>query len=196
MNELPVIVVGVAFAIGLVAAVFAIVEWVALLRFSTWAFRIGPRVMLEGKVLPRLPKGLDASLDTQHGEFRRTARETVLFRPRSRGLSVLDAFAIGGTLRWSEEETVIDGRIPVGPALFVGCWLVGWGTIALMMWRAHANLLIVLGLASVVPLVVIVLVYLVIPMEVRRARRILDEFAETLEAGSSRRSRRAGATER
>jgi hypothetical protein len=189
MNWLPVAIVEVAFAIALAAAIFAVVEWVALLRFSGWAFRIGPRVLLETVALPPLPQNLQVSLDTEHGQFKRIASNAVLFRPRTRGLSILDAFAVSGILVWDTDETMVDGRIPLATTLFVTSWLVGWGAISLVVWLSHANLLVVIGLAVVVPLVALAVVYVVLPAELRRLRRILDELAELLGAVPTKRTK-------
>jgi hypothetical protein len=175
-----------AFLVALASAFFSVAEWIALLRFSGWAYGIGPHVLRDKAVLQALPDSVEMSLDTEHGEFKRTAEEAVFFRPRTRGLSILDAFAVAGTVRWDGEEAAVDGRLPLSTVLFVSSWLVGWSAIVAVTWIGGGNRFVVLGLAAVVPLVIAAVSYLVVPMEVRRARRVVDELRVRLSSDSSK----------
>jgi hypothetical protein len=174
---LAIAVLELAFAVSLFSAFFMVVEWVATLRFAQWAFRMGPRVIREVRPIPAPPIApADSILGTERGEFVQLSRDTWLFRPRSRGFAVLDWFAVKGVLDFKEGEAGIVGRLPLSSVLFLDSWTIGWisGCVAMVMSGNNVVLGAVLGLLVLGAAVAIRLV--LVPLEVRRAQAILDDF--------------------
>jgi len=174
-----VVTIELALAVAFGGALFAVGEWIGMLRFSAWAFRIGPRVLVETREFPPSLSGATAA-DTGLGQFKELSTDTWMFRPRSRGLSLLDAFAVKGTIHWDAGQVTIVGRVPLFSVVFLGSWLVGWTILAVLMGVSGSSLPSTLGVGVVGPVAVPLLVYVLIPFEVRRARKVLGEFEELL----------------
>jgi hypothetical protein len=185
VKELVFVALEVAFTISFVAALFGVAEWIAALQFSPWAYRIGPVVLRETRKLPSPPAESDASSGTAGDEFRLVEPDVVLFRPKSRGLSVLDAFAVKGTMRLAGDDAVVEGRAPISTMIFVDSWSIGWIATTLYMSMTGQGVLKSLGLALLAPLSIVGARYFWVPMEVRRASRMLDQLEERLGEGAS-----------
>jgi hypothetical protein len=186
VRELVFVVMEIAFVIAFVAAVFGVAEWIAALQYSRWAYRIGPIVLRETRKLPDPSAESGASSGTAGDEFRLVEPDVVLFRPRSRGLSVFDAFAVKGTMRLAGEDAVIEGRAPISTMIFVDSWSVGWIATTLYMSMTGQGVLKALGLSLLAPLSIVGARFFWVPMEVRRTSKMLDELEAQLgEAGPS-----------
>lgn len=181
MRDALALVIEGSFAIALVAAVTGVAEWIAVLRFSRWAYRLGPVVLSGQRRLPRPPAELGHTFGTEKGQFQLVEPGVCLFRPRTRWLSVLDAFAVAGVLSWSEDgdDVRIEGRVPLSTMVFLGAWAVGWAVAGYYTGYTGGDQLVSWGVALCSPAVVLGSWYLLIPLEAARANRVVDE----LEAG-------------
>ena len=110
--------------------------------------------------------------------------DVVLFRPKSRGLSILDAFAVKGTMRLAGDDAAIEGRAPISTMIFVDSWSIGWIATTLYMSMTGQGVLKSLGLALLAPLSIVGARYFWVPMEVKRASRMLDQLEERLGEGA------------
>jgi hypothetical protein len=180
-ERVAVVAIGVLEAMFLVAFIsmfLVIVEWIATLRFAEWAFRIGPRVLGESRTTAVLPSKGDSPFETEFGMLKQIGPEQFLFRSQSRGLSILDSFAVKGSMRLAEGNLVVEGRVPLGTTIFLTSWLIGWAAGSFAMGVSGRGVLAAVALASLAVMATLAVLYAVIPFEVRRARRIVDEFLE------------------
>lgn len=180
MKPLVLGLVEITFAVSFVAAVFGVAEWIAMLRFSRWAFRIGYVVMRETRSWPGVSEDEWDTALAASDEVREVEPGVYLFRSESRGLSVLDAYVIKGTLRREGSEVDIEGRVPFSTIAFVYSWVIGWTGTTLYMAMSGQDALRALGLALLGPLALIATHVFWIPMEVRRSRHIVDQFEHRL----------------
>jgi hypothetical protein len=170
----------ISFAIALVAAVTGIAEWIGVLRFSRWAYRLGPVVLRGQRNLPVPPAEIGHTFGTEKGQFQLVEPDVCLFHPRTRWLSVLDSFAVPGELRWRDGGGVeVTGRVSLSTLVFLGAWAVGWAAAGYYVGFTGANQLAAWGIALCSPVTVAGAWFLLVPIEAARSNRVLDE----LEAG-------------
>jgi hypothetical protein len=116
--------------------------------------------------------------ETANGQFKLIGPDHCLFRGRLGFFRVrLDTpFPVKGSIRWRGNQAEVEGRIPLFTSLFVAAWLVGWSAGGVMAMASQRSFLVGLGVLLFGWAVAGGMVALSIPLEVRRARRILDEL--------------------
>lgn len=181
MKELIGYVIEIAFAFALLATVAGVAEWIGVLRFSAWAYRVGPKVLNETRWMAIPPADVNEVFETEKGRFKLVAPNVCLFHPRTRWLSVLDALAVAGTITWGEEsgEATVVGRIPLFTTLFMKFWAIGWIAAGFYLGYTGGDLFVAWGVAASAPLALLA-AWLLAPIEARRALRVLDELEEGL----------------
>lgn len=167
-----------AWFVGAAAWFLSLAEAIATWRFWGWAYRLGPCVLRETRPSAR-QSGIVAvgqTLETPHGKFKLVQANRFLFRARAGAFGAWTPFPVMGSLQAHERHSEVEGRIPLFPTLFVGAWLVGWSggsTLALATpggrWVGFGFLLVGVGVGA--------LMAFLIRLEVRRARRLLEEFS-------------------
>lgn len=180
MSDLIGLAIEASFAIAMIAAVTGVAEWIGVLRFSRWAYRVGPVVLRAERRLPVPPAEIGHIFGTEKGQFMLVEPDVCLFHPRTRWLSVLDAFAVAGQLRWGGSRGVeVEGRVPISTMVFLWAWAVGWAAAGLYVGVTGGHQLVAWGIALCSPVTVAGAWYLLVPIEAARSNRVLDE----LEAG-------------
>jgi hypothetical protein len=70
MKEVIGYVIEIAFAFALLATVVGVAEWIGVLRFSAWAYRVGPIALDETRWIAVPPADLNEPFGTEKGEFK------------------------------------------------------------------------------------------------------------------------------
>jgi hypothetical protein len=180
MRDLIGALIEISFAIAMVAAVVGVAEWIGVLRFSGWAYRLGPVVLRAQRRLPLPPAEIGHTFGTAKGQFQLVDSSVCRFHPRTRWLSVLDSFAVAGELRWGDGDSVeVEGRVPLSTIVFLWAWAVGWLAAGVYVGMTGGHQLAAWGIALCSPVTVAGAWYLLVPIEAARSNRVLDE----LEAG-------------
>lgn len=167
-----------------------IVEMIGRGMFASWAYRLGPRVIADeySGLDVSAPKAIGRTVFTTNGAYRWISDDRLLYRPRFRflvrpglGDLVQTPFPIGcegtvdrGTLR-------VEGRMPISPLLFFGCWLAILLAFAVGMalsGAAVAGILLLVGFWSVGA----TMFWFSHSLEIRRATRIVAEIRSDLAA--------------
>jgi hypothetical protein len=182
MQELIGYVIEIAFAFALLATVVGVAEWIGVLRFSAWAYRVGPIALSETRWIAIPPADLNEPFGTEKGSFKLIERDVCLFHPKTRWLAILDAFAVAGTLTWRQEggEARVEGRVPLSTTVFMVFWAIGWIAAGYYVVYTQGNPFVGWGVAVSAPIALFGAWYALVPLEARRALRVLDELEEGL----------------
>lgn len=179
MRLLAIAVLELAFLVSLLSAFFMAAEWVSALRFAEWTYRIGPQVIRETRPIPTPPAApADSVLGTDRGEFVQLSPTRWLFRPRSRGFAILDWLAVKGIIDFDAGEARVIGRLPLSSVLFLGSWTIGWVSGCIAMALSGHNVVLGVGLGVLVVAAAVAVRMILVPLEIRRASAILDDFAD------------------
>ena len=176
-----VVVFGAAWVTGVAAWFLAVAEGIGVWRFGSWAYRLGPCVLRESRQLP-LPSGIvpmTEPFETANGRFKLVGPDHCLFRGRLGFFRIRlnTPFPIKGSIRWRGAQAEVEGRIPLFTSLFFAAWLVGWGAGGVMAMASQGGgLLAGLGFLLLGWAFAGGMAALSIPLELRRARRILQEL--------------------
>jgi hypothetical protein len=182
MKELIAAVLEIAFAFALLATVAGVAEWIGVLRFSPWAYRIGPIALRQTKWIAIPPADLNEPFGTEKGEFILVEPDVCLFHPKTRWLAILDAFAVAATMTWDGEsgEARVEGRAPLATTVFMVFWAIGWIAAGYYVVYTNGDPFVGWGVAASAPIALFGAWYALVPLEARRALRVLDELAEGL----------------
>ena len=142
----------------------------------------GPSILRERVPLPPPPSsiGVNEVITTKSGRWKVLASDTCLFRPHVPlfGRGVRTAYPLRVTVRWDGPYANVDGRVPLSALLLCGTWLTAatvWCVIAWPLPDFHMIApLALLGSWAFVG----GLTWWGIWFELRRARRILDEYGQ------------------
>jgi hypothetical protein len=174
----------VAWSFVVLAMLYAVVESIAAWRFARWPFKLGPRVFRMRVALPRPRSAVGANdvITTASGRWKILGPDLCLFRPHVPlfGRGVRTAYERHATVRWEASHANIEGRLPLSSILVGATWLATatiWCIIALPSPEFHTVApLALLGSWAFVGL----LTWWGIWFELRRARRIVEEFRRAL----------------
>lgn len=167
----------------------AIVEMVGRGIFASWAYRLGPRVISEtyAEFETSAPK-IGTTVFTTNGAYRWVADDRLLFRPRYRlllrpgfGDLVQTPIPIGCEAKVHQGVLRVEGRMPISPLLFFGCWLAILLAFAVGMALRGADvagILLLVGFWSVGAAIF----WFSHSLEIRRAERIVAEIRADLAA--------------
>jgi hypothetical protein len=158
----------------------AVAESIGVWRFGSWAYRLGPCVIRESRPLPS-PSGVVPLADvfeTANGKFKLIAPDHCLFRGQLGLFRVRlnTPFPVKGSIRWRGVHAEVEGRIPLFTTLFFAAWFVGWGVGGVMAMLSPSGPLAGLGFLLFGWAFAGGMVALSIPLELRRARRVLNEL--------------------
>lgn len=182
MRDLIGAVIEISFGFALLAAIGGTAEWIGVLRFSAWAYRIGPLVLRQSKPIAIPPAEINHVFETEKGRFKLVEPNVCLFHPRTRWLSILDAFAVACTMTWSPEdgEATVEGRIPLFTMVFMWFWAIGWVAAGYYVVYTQGDPFIGWGVAASAPMALVGAWYYLVPLEAARAIRVLGELEEGL----------------
>ena len=176
-----------AWVVGVVAWFGALAEVFGVWKFWPRVYGRGYVVVEDSRILSREPGGVPETgrLETAHGVFDFPSENECLFRSKLSfgGLRLHTPFSLKGSITWVGEQATIRGRAPVGPAVFMVAWLVGWiagSALAISAPEgpvAFGLLFLVMGVG-----VVAAMVGISIPIERDRLARLVEEFERRQEA--------------
>ncbi len=155
----------------------ALTESIATFVFARWSYCLGPVVLRKTIPGPLESLLVGKSIQTSSGKAKVVGTQKVLFRHKSRLFSIATPFPIKCTMTLGDNPAVI-GRIPLGTVCFFGFWLLGWSVGSFFleqpaMYRAGSFLF---GL-----LFMVFMVGISLPVELRRARQVLQELRQILD---------------
>jgi hypothetical protein len=182
MTELIGAVIEISFALAVLAAAGGVVEWIGVLRFSPWAYRVGPLALRENRRIAVPPASIGEVFETEKGRFKLVEPDTCLFHPRTRWLSILDSFAVAATITWrsGDGEATIEGRIPVFTMVFMWLWAIGWIAAGYYVVYTQGDPFVGWGIAASAPIALGGAWYYLVPLEAARAMRVFGELEEGL----------------
>lgn len=170
-----------AWVLGVASWFGAVIESIGMWRFWPSVFRFGLMAIEEPCRLERIAPmaGQSACIETQSGVFWVLSETECLFRSKIAmfGFRIHTPFPLKGSISWVGAQATIRGRVPVGPSLFLGFWLMGWTASAAMTLSAKAGSAmiamppLVLGFAMVGGMVAFS-----IPLERNRLRQLVEEL--------------------
>lgn len=162
-----------AFALGVVW----FIEYLATIYLWSFVYRFGIPVWREARQLPRMPSGLNKAFRTTSGAFRPLSENACIFTllPLS-ARDLMSGTGLKSTIRWEESSATIEGRIPVSETLLLPTMIVAAAWSASSSGLGPAQYLFVPAFAAIaaIPL-------MMIPVDIRHARAILDEYEHELE---------------
>lgn len=171
-----------AWGIGVTAWVLGIAEFIGILRFTPWVYRLGLCVLREHTALhcPAWPSSGPSTVETPSGRARILGPTECLFRPPLLHFGVHTPFPLKGTVQWQGVRAEVVCRLPMTSFVFFVAWLVGWtvgAAMALLSPGGHfmgaAFLLGGWAFAGA-------LSWFSIRLELQRARTIMEELNTAL----------------
>ena len=187
MEKLLIILITLAVFVAFLAWVFSLIEWLGILVVAGWPFRVGP-VVLRGifNIAPPMPGRLDdAFLDLRHVKGRILENGRIIFRSKFSFFGFHSPLQIKGTVILEGGKAHVVGRLPVGPIVFVACFLFCWtgASVLVLIKNVALNPFIFLGFgwATVVAFSLIAW-----PLERIRFQRAFFQIRESIspESGS------------
>ncbi len=159
---------------------YGVYEFISMHRLSPFVFRTGRVVFAESRVVLLDPSrvALNAVQTTENGKFKFITPQECLFCQQFRlfNFRLHTPFPLKCTVRWRDGLAQVEGRIPVGPTVFLAAWLCGWTLGGLGVAVKEGVGIAALGF-TVIGLAFAAGMYFVsVPLEIRRARGILREM--------------------
>ena len=170
----------VAWGFAALAMLYAAVEDIAVWRFARWPFELGPLILRMQAPLSE-PRSVVAATDvitTTSGRWKVLGPELCLFRPHVPlfGRGVRTPYGLRATVRWDRTQANIEGRLPLSSILMSATWLAAATIWCAIAWASPE-------FRTVAPVALLgswafvgILTWWSIWFEMRRARRIVEEF--------------------
>jgi len=154
--------------------------------FYPIVYKNGFRVFNENEAIPSPTSDkIGKTIVTDGGKFKIISNELCLFRINFPFFTfrIHTPFPIKGTISWKNGIASVEGRIPVFSSVFFLAWLTGCtaaGTLGMESEGLSGITFLLLGwvFASAIYL-------FSVPLEIRRAREIINEIASCLTSRSS-----------
>lgn len=173
-----------AWATGMVSFLLGLAELVAIWRLDEWAYRRGPCVFRDRRPFPRPVAAIQQTLKTSNGKFRLVTPDLCLFRAKvPMAVHVTTPFPVKGSVRWHGDLAEVEGRVPLFTTIFFLAWLVGAAGFGLTVVVSQKGLVRGLLVVLIGWGFVFGMIAASIPLEVRRARRVLNELESYLTLG-------------
>jgi hypothetical protein len=141
----------VSFCVAAASWLFGLLEAVGVLRLKSWAFRIGPSVIVR-EAPGECPLGLSivSAAETEHLKYRVLEDRRCLFRRKVSLVRIRwnTPLTIKGVISWDHGTVTVKGRYFLGATLLFVAWLAGWtaaGFLFLIGGRYIGGLIIGLG---------------------------------------------------
>jgi hypothetical protein len=168
---------------GVAAWFYAIYEMVAMQRLSPAVFRKGRIALEETRPVP-VPTGISVGeiRKTRTGKYRFVTPQECLFCQKFAAFSfrLHTPFPLKCAVTWSDGLAQIEGRLLVGTTVFSTAWLCGW-TVGGLTMIAKEGISIEHLAFTASGLAIVAGVYLFsVPLEIKRANRILQEILEAV----------------
>jgi len=185
---------GIALFIGawfLMAAswFYVIYEQITVHLFKPSSFNYGKLVLKLSESIPRNQTiiQVDQVHKTENGKFKFINLQECLFCSKYRIFAWHTPFPIKGVIRWHNGIAEVEGRIPLGTTLFFSAWLVDLTVGGLLadfsnLWHPFA----ILGFITFGWFMAGAMYFISVPIEVRRARTVFNEFKQFVASRPSR----------
>jgi len=119
-----------AGVLGFASWLYSLLEWLLVTLFWPPIYRTGPRVLREERQVPIQISSMQVGRmrETKVGKYKVVSVDTVLYRNRNRMFGFHTPFPVRGTIKIGNQLATIEGRIPLGPIVFILCFLCFIGT--------------------------------------------------------------------
>lgn len=181
MSKLTTLLFLAAWLVCLGSWFYALAEAIGIWRFWAWAYRKGFRLFEEVVPFP-MQRPASPVMNLREVKAKMISPDEILFRAPAPmfGFGIKTPFPIKATLRWSASKAVIVGRLPIGTAIFLGAWLLGWSIGGLFPSKGDVDRL---SFVLTGWLVAGVIIAISLPLERRRIRKAKEALIAYLRAG-------------
>lgn len=166
--------------VGMASFLYLLYEFALLNRLRPSAFRWGRLVLKESRFFPVRTSAMEPGrvYTTAIGQFKFLSSRECLFCPKFEvfALRVHTPFPIKGRIRWGNGIATVEGRVPLGATVFLGAWLIGWTTGLRFGATEPGVALASLAFVALGWLSAGALYFGSLWVELRRARKIVDEI--------------------
>ena len=164
----------VMWAVAVTGLALTVCELIATWRFFPLVFRIGLRIV--NRIVPwdqsRVSQGFMLSDENENWKFKTLGPDTCLFRESLTpfALRLRTPFPLRGTITRRGNVLELDGRLPTGPLIVFGAWLIAWAAGSFFSGSLDSRWLMS-GWGFALGIVV-----LSVFIETRRIRTLFDEL--------------------
>ncbi|HBU06230.1 MAG TPA: hypothetical protein DEA95_06585 [Nitrospiraceae bacterium] len=173
-----------SWGVAILAWFYGIYEMFATNRMIISSYILGKKVLdfKEPFVCHEHSIRVNEMLETENGKFKFIQRSKCLFREKLKlfHLRWHTPFPLRGTLAFQDGIVHVEGRLPLGPTVFMASWAIGWtsGGIGFGIQEhdfRFAGLFILIGW-----LFLLIMYYMSVPLEKKRFLVVYEEVKQNL----------------